>query len=123
MATIKQKEVHKRLMIDKTGESVGKAMREAGFAKASSLNPHRLTNSDGWKELMKEHLPDTLLAKTHGKLLQSKQERFQLDALNLAYKVKVKYAEETTSGLPPISIVVKQVDVPERKQVEDGNQG
>ena len=122
MATIKQKEVHKRLMIDKTGESVGAAMRKAGFARGSSLNPHRLTNSDGWKELMEEHLNDKLLAKTHHALLKSKQERFQLDALNLAYKVKGKYQDTESTGLPPISITVKQVDVPERKQVTD-NQG
>ena len=122
MATIKQKEVHKRLMIDKTGESVGKAMRNVGYSSKTALNPHRLTNSDGWKELMKEHLPDTLLAKTHGKLLKSKQERFQLDALNLAYKVTGKYQDTEAIGLPPISITVKQVDVPDRKQVTD-NQG
>ena len=123
MPTNKQKQVYKRLMVEKSGESVGKAMREVGYSARTSLTPSKLTESDGWKELMKEHLPDTLLAKTHGKLLQSKQERFQLDALNLAYRVKGKYADTESTGLPPISIVVKQVDVPERKQVEDGNQG
>jgi hypothetical protein len=123
MPTLKQQQVHKRLMIDKTGESVGKAMREVGFAKSSSKNPHKLTNSDGWKELLEEHLDDTLLAKTHHALLKSKQERFQLDALNLAYKVKGKYQDTEAIGLPPISIVVKQVEAPERKQVDNGNQG
>ena len=123
MPTLKQQQVHKRLMIDKTGESVGKAMRESGYSEKTSLTPSKLINSDGWKELLEEHLDDTLLAKTHHKLLKSKQERFQLDALSLAYKVKGKFQDTESLGLPPISIVVKQVEAPERKQVDNGNQG
>ena len=123
MPTLKQQQVHKRLMIDKTGESVGKAMRESGYSDKTSLTPSKLTNSDGWKELLEEHLDDTLLAKTHHALLKSKQERFRLDALSLAYKVKGKFQDTESLGLPPISIVVKQVEAPERKQVDNESHG
>ena len=123
MPTHKQKQVFKSLMVDKSGKAVGKAMRESGYSEKTSLTPSKLTNSDGWKELLEEHLDDTLLAKTHHKLLKSKQERFQLDALSLAYKVKGKFQDTESLGLPPISIVVKQVEAPERKQVDNGNQG
>ena len=123
MPTLKQKQVFKSLMVDKSGEAVGKAMRKAGYSEKTSLTPSKLTNSDGWKELLEEHLDDTLLAKTHHKLLKSKQERFQLDALSLAYKVKGKFQDTESLGLPPISIVVKQVEAPERKQVDNESHG
>jgi hypothetical protein len=124
MPTHKQKQVFKSLMVDKSGKAVGKAMREnGGYSEKTSLTPSKLTNSEGWRELMEEFLDDKLLAKTHHKLLKSKQERFQLDALNLAYKIKNRYTDHEATGLPPISIVVKQVEAPERKQVDNGNQG
>ena len=123
MPTLKQKQVFKSLVVDKSGKAVGKAMRTAGYSEKTSLTPSKLTNSDGWRELMEEFLDDRLLAKTHHKLLKSKQERFQLDALNLAYKIKNRYTDHEATGLPPISIVVKQVEAPERKQVDNESHG
>jgi hypothetical protein len=124
MPTHKQKSVFKKLMVDSSGSSnVGKAMRESGYSEKTSLTPSKLINSDGWKALMQEYLPDNLLARKHNELLEDKQAIHRLSALNLAYKVKGKYQDTEAIGLPPISIVVKQVEAPERKQVDNETHG
>ena len=111
-------------MVDSSGSSnVGKAMRESGYSEKTSLTPSKLTNSDGWKALMQEYLPDNLLARKHNELLEDKQAIHRLSALNLAYKIKGKYQDTEAIGLPPISIVVKQVEAPERKQVDNESHG
>lgn len=67
MSTIKQKRVAKDILesIGKPknkNKSVGKAMLDAGYSPAMAKNPHVLTKSNGWKELMEKYLPDEKLA-------------------------------------------------------------
>ncbi len=109
MATTKQKKVLKKLL-ENTGKSVSKAMRESGYAKGTAKNPQQLTRSKGWNELMEDFIPDKKLMESHKKLLDKKEfiaigkkgEREVLmtgeidpDAvargLDMAYKLKQKY--------------------------------
>lgn len=72
--TIKQK-----TSFDKTlgnGGNVTKAMREVGYSENTLNTPQKLTESDGWKQLMDEHISETKLAKVHSEGLEAtKQEK------------------------------------------------
>lgn len=108
--TARQEIAIKKVLED--GKSVSQAMRESGYSEATAKNPSVLTGSQGWKELMEEHLPDTLLAEKHKELLTTPKkvrtfkkgeletETEELDTqaiskgLELAYKIKDKFAPE-----------------------------
>ncbi|TSA58173.1 hypothetical protein D4R42_00230 [bacterium] len=111
---VKPKEIHKKAF-DKSlenGGNISKAMKEVGYSKATSKNPKRLTETKGWKQLMDEYLPDTLLAEKHEELLKIRKktkrirkgetikETEELDTnaikagLDMAYKLKGHYAAE-----------------------------
>lgn len=58
--TFKQREAFDK-SIDNRG-NVSKSMIEAGYSLATAKNPSNLTESDGWKQLLDEYMPeDTLL--------------------------------------------------------------
>lgn len=44
-------------------------MRKVGYSAQTAKDPSKLTKSKGWKELMEEFLPDSLLAEKHKELL------------------------------------------------------
>ncbi len=113
MPTLKQKLTVSKIM--ENNGNVSKAMKEAGYAISTSTNPQQVTNSKGWKELMEEHLPDSLLAEKHRQLLDKKEvivknnnktgeieviPTGEIDstsvgkALDMAYKLKGKNAPE-----------------------------
>ncbi len=121
MPTIKQKKAFNKI-VENRG-NISKTMLEVGYAENSARNPKNLTDSDGWMELMKTHLPDSLLAKRHKELLNKREhiaknnnETHQIEVLDtgepdtnavkagldMAYKLKGKYAPEkkdiTTQG-------------------------
>lgn len=54
--------------------STAKVMREVGYSEAMARNPQRLTESDGWKKLMEEYLPDELLAQVGKEGLQANKQ-------------------------------------------------
>jgi hypothetical protein len=107
MATIKQKKA-----FDKTLENMGnvsKSMRQVGYSASVAKNPKILTDSKGWKELTEEYLSDELLAERHLELLNKREVIRTPDgdevsdqpdtqavkaALDMAYKIKDKYAAE-----------------------------
>ena len=61
MITAKQKKAVDNL-IEQGGDNVGLAMKKAGYAKKTSENPKRLTESKGYKELLEEYgLTDKLI--------------------------------------------------------------
>lgn len=62
----------KKLLSDKKGKSIGKAMREVGYSKSYANNPHLVTKTKSWQDIMEEYLPDKLLAKRHKQLLNKK---------------------------------------------------
>jgi transposase len=122
MATMRQKKAAK--LVVENGGIISKAMEAAGYSPKTAKTPQKLTESDGWKELMKNYLPDKLLAKKHQELLEVpikiKTKRAGLDTieiemldtfavskgLDMAYKLKGLYSAErieqtiTTTLLP-----------------------
>ena len=114
MATFKQKKVI-RILKENPTWSISRAMREAGYSSVSSVQPGILTNSIGFQQLMKKHLPDELLTKKHHQLLKKREYKRvfnhvtgeyetvktnEIDAnavakgLDMAYKLKGSYAPE-----------------------------
>lgn len=83
------------------GKSVSQAMKSAGYSDAMAKNPQKLTSSKGWKELMKEYLPEEELAKLHREQLrattytkngkQVPDNTARLKALELGYRVHGVY--------------------------------
>ncbi len=110
MATIRQKNAAKKVV--EMGGNVSKAMEAAGYSPKTAKTPKKLTKSKGWEELMKEYLPDKLLAEKHKELLtipkrvrkfvkgELESEYEELDSqaiskgLDMGYKLKGKYAAE-----------------------------
>lgn len=69
MPTIKQKKAFKKVV--ENGGNVSKAMKDADYSAAMAKNPHKLTKSKGWQEMMDTYLPEKLLAEKHRELLDS----------------------------------------------------
>ena len=69
MATLKQKKALDLLVGN--GGNVTKAMRDAGYSENTANTPQKLTESDGWQELLEEYLPDSLLMKVHKEGLEA----------------------------------------------------
>lgn len=108
MPTLKQKKAIKEL-VENGGTSVSQAMRNAGYSDATAKTPQKLTESDGWRELMAKHLPDDLLATVHEEGLKATfTDKFNTAApdfstrqkyLDTAYKLKGSYAPDKTLNL------------------------
>ena len=109
MATIKQKLAFKEVV---KGSTLTKAMSVAGYSPSAVKRTNKLTETDGWHELMAKHLPDSALAKKHRELL-NKREYITIDgdsedigpetqavskALDMAYKLKGRYSDESREG-------------------------
>ena len=60
--TFKQRAVFNEVI---KGSSVSRAMRKVGYAPTTSVQPEKVTKSDGWKQLMEKYLPDKELARVH----------------------------------------------------------
>ena len=60
MPTIKQRKVFEKVV---KGSSISGAMKEVGYAESTALRTNKVTQSDGWKELLEKHIPDTKLTK------------------------------------------------------------
>jgi len=134
MATLKQKGVFNKMV--ENGGNMGKAMREVGYSEAMAKNPHKVTQSKGFQEIMEKYgLDDATLAKKHKELLESKKvtRTFKKDglkteieelnplsarALNMAYKVKGHYApekSETKIGFSNIGELLLMLDEKAKK--------
>jgi len=87
-------------------------MSVAGYSPSAVKRTNKLTETDGWHELMAKHLPDSALAKKHRELL-NKREYITIDgdsedigpetqavskALDMAYKLKGRYSDESREG-------------------------
>jgi len=122
LKNIRQKKLAVAL-VENRGASVSKTMREVGYSDAYSKNPQQLTETDNWKELMEEFLPDSLLAEKHQALLNkmdkgTDQPETQAvsKGLDLAYKVKGKMAPEKHLHRVEAVEVVKYVPIKEKEQ-------
>lgn len=65
---IRMRMVAKKMLESGGTASVSAAMREAGYSPASARNPHKLTGSKTWAQLMDEFISDEQMAKLHGEL-------------------------------------------------------
>lgn len=65
----RHKKVAKKVI--ENGGSVAQAMREEGYSEAYVKNPHKLTRSKTWQELLQEYIPQEALAQKHGELLEA----------------------------------------------------
>ena len=98
MPTIKQKLAFQK--IAENHGNVSKTMLEVGYDSDTAKKPSNLTDSDGWKELMAEYLPDTLLSLRHEQGLSARDNQGNVDYsvrhkyLDTAYKIKDKYPQK-----------------------------
>lgn len=99
MPTIRQKKAFKEI-VEKRRTSVSAVMRDVGYSPNTAVQPHQLTESKGWKELMAQHFPDETLAKVHAEGLEAvtgddiPDYRTRHLYLDTAYKLKGSYAPD-----------------------------
>ena len=88
-----------KIMLEEGG-SVGNAMRKAGYAPATAKNPSHLTNSQAWKQAIKEidyakqirqveQMADINLNEDKDNVLKSKDMLFRLGDIYPATKSKI----------------------------------
>lgn len=70
MATRKQKQAVK-ILAENGGIAVSRAMEMAGYSPMTAQDPKKLTDSDGFAELLAEYLPDQDLASVHRRGLEA----------------------------------------------------
>jgi hypothetical protein len=122
---IKQKKAF-QLVVEKR-RSVSAAMREVGYSPQTAVNPKNLTETIGWKQLMEEYLPDSLLAQKHKELLTigrkkrkirhgtTIEEIEEIDTnavkagLDMAYKIKGAYKEDNDQKKLNVTISLRDL--------------
>lgn len=95
MPTIKQKKAFIEI-VEKGRTSVSAVMRDVGYTDKTAIDPSKLTQSKGWKELLEEALPDELLALKHVEGLNATKPHTSLtepDRTVIDYAVRGKYLE------------------------------
>jgi hypothetical protein len=112
--TPRQKKVAK-ILIGDNGKSVSAAMKEAGFSEAYARNPHLLTATKSWKQLLDE-IPDEDITRTlrDGLHNATKDGSLPDHAVRLQYakeiaKLKDKYPvvkTDMTSGGKPLTFTI-----------------
>ena len=108
MATRKQKKAVTKMV--ENGGNVSKAMKEAGYSKATAKNPKKLTDSQGFKkiadELDKLGLTKSLLTRALVSDIKAKPKN-RAKELDLGFRVKGMITNKTdfTSDQKPIPIM------------------
>ena len=93
------------------GGNASAAMRAAGYSPQTASTPGKLTKSKGYASLVEKYLPDKLLLEKHKEIIMSPRikrtfmkgamieeteetDPSQVRGLDMAYKLKGKYASE-----------------------------
>lgn len=108
MATERQKKAVEALV--GTGGNVTRAMLEAGYSVNTANTPQKLTESDGYRELMDAYLPDDMLLRALADDIEKKAGNRKPE-LELAFKVKGRMTEKidyTTNGEPITSFTAEE---------------
>lgn len=100
MATEKQKLAAEKIV--ENGGNVSKTMKEVGYSPETAKTPKTLTQSKGWKQLMKKHLSDKVLAKKHNELLNARRIE------HLVFPVKTK-EKDIKKLLASVNCTVKKI--------------
>ena len=124
-ATIKQEKAVERVVGN--GGNVTQAMRDVGYSENTLNTPQKLTESDGWKELMEQHLPDKDLTKVHkeglkaghklilnGKVIKGVEipdYAVRHKYLETAYKIKGKLKDTESVKPQEINIIKEQKNI------------
>ena len=112
MATLKQKKAIEALS-ENIGKPMGEIMRESGYSESNSKTPKRLTESDGWKELIDENIPDKDLAKVHKeglgatkRMLMGEEPDYAVrhKYLETGYKIKGKMSDKPSDKPPELHL-------------------
>src|SRR5574344_507255 len=93
-ANLRQKKVFKDVV--ENGRSVSSAMKDAGYGNGYSKHPEKLKKTKGWKALMKEVLPNSLLVKVAKEGLEATMVKTSLtepDRELPDYAVRQRYLE------------------------------
>ena len=90
--TIKQKKAFKKVL---KGSTISGAMKEVGYSDTTCTTTGKLTNTQGWQELMDKYLSEEDLAKVHKeglkavKITRSDKEEY----IDPDYNTRHKYLE------------------------------
>lgn len=76
------------------GGNISRALLDAGYPPATAKNPHKVTNSASWQELMEAYIPDDKLLRALDDDIE-KKEGNRATELALAFKLKGKMVERT----------------------------
>jgi hypothetical protein len=96
MATERQK-----LAVDllvENGGNVSRAMLDAGYSPATARTPQKLTQSDGYAELMEAYLPDDMLLGALAEDIEKKVGNHKPE-LELAFKIKGKMIDKSEAKI------------------------
>jgi hypothetical protein len=118
MATELQKKAAKAAV--ENGGIISTAMIKAGYSPKTAKTPQKLTESDGWKELMSEYLSDNLIAKKHNQILNSKKEEIVVKGIDMAYKLKGRYEVEPESPNKKTVVAIQVIINGDNPRAENG---
>lgn len=95
------------ILIENPDEPLGSAMRQAGYSDSQAKNPHQITRTRTWQQLMDEYLPqDKLVAVLaeqleatntyilNGKVHTKPDNQARLKAADTAFKLRGVYNTE-----------------------------
>ncbi len=90
---------------------MGAAMRKAGYSASHAKNPHDLTRTRTWQELMDEYLPENKIASVlaeqlqatnlyilNGKVKEKPDNQARLKAVDIGLKLRGSYKNEEQSN-------------------------
>ena len=97
MATVRQKKAVEAMV--GTGGNVTKAMLEAGYSPNTANTPQKLTESDGYRELMDAYLPDDMLLRALADDIEKKVGNRKAE-LELGFKIKGKLSDKVEHSNP-----------------------
>lgn len=131
MSTLKQKKALDNMV--ENGGIISTAMIKAGYSENTAKTPQKLTESKGWRELVEERLPDTLLSQQHKELLLSttldhmvfplgpkknkEKEEYIEKKRQLAIKANREYIEEDILSDEDIAELLRSVNCTARRFV------
>ncbi len=107
MATKKQEAAMKKLIVAKSTDGrkktpMSKIMTDAGYSPVTATHPSKLTQSDGWAELLEKYLPDEMLTRKLNEGLEANKQ--------LAARVIFKKEAPTSQSAGELPLANSQTD-------------
>lgn len=135
MSTFKQKLAASKLV--ENGGNIGKAMVDAGYSPRTAKTPQKLTNSRGFRSIVKNLVSDVELVKKHRELLYATKlesfdfgngretyvkpnYRIRLKALDMYYKLLGYYKSSPKTQIDPYANLSNEELLSKAKELERG---